>query len=49
MQLEKAKPFLRWLAGLTVAGLSIWLLIKDLDWFSVFKALAEAGGIGRRL
>jgi len=42
MQLEKAKPFIRWLAGLTVAGLSIWLLIKDLDWFSVFKALAEA-------
>jgi hypothetical protein len=25
------------------------LLIKDLDWFSVFKALAEAGGIGRKL
>lgn len=33
---------LRWLAGLAVAGLSIWLLIRDLDWPGVERALATA-------
>jgi len=49
MQSEKAKFFLRWLVGLIIAGLSIWLLIKDLDWFSVLRVLAEAGKVVRRL
>jgi len=32
----------RWIAGLGVAGLSCWLLFRDLDWQAVAAALGSA-------
>ncbi len=33
---------LRWLVGLAVVALSVWLLIQDLDWSAVWTALVTA-------
>lgn len=32
----------RWIAGLGVAGLSCWLLVRDLDWSGVWQAFGSA-------
>ena len=33
---------LRWIAGLSVAGLSLWILIRDVEWPAVGQALETA-------
>lgn len=38
----KFKLLIRWAASFLVAGLSVWLLVRGLDWSRVFMALATA-------
>ena len=42
MPSERLRLFIRWLAGTMVAALSIWLLVRGLDWEGVARALASA-------
>ncbi len=42
MSSAKLRLIIRWLAGILVAALSVWLLVRGLDWKGVAGALASA-------